>query len=237
MKRHRLPFMLLAGLLMPLAQGQQVGESVTTPYEVLAQNAKGIELRDKVAEAVTLIRQNKFSESERKLQKVQKKYEASFDRSLLQYSFLSQLEFDEFKASAPAPFEWIDWGYKQCLQMQAFIASEHKDFNAALAILEKVEALAPVSADTAAERGYALNAIGNAKEALAAYERAFALATRYPSQETYRGAALRGIGFSLIELHQLDEAESRFKQSLELEPDNQVALNELAYIEKLRAKQ
>ena len=43
------------------------------------------------------------------------------------------------------------------------------------------------------------------------------------------------MGFSLIELNRLNEAEQAFNQSLEIDPKNSVALNELAYIKKLRS--
>lgn len=44
------------------------------------------------------------------------------------------------------------------------------------------------------------------------------------------------MGFALIELRKLDEAEAVFNDSLKIEPANKVALNELAYIRDLRAK-
>ena len=47
--------------------------------------------------------------------------------------------------------------------------------------------------------------------------------------------ALRGRGFVLVEMGQLDEAETAFEDSLELDPNNPIALNELQYVEHLRA--
>ena len=47
--------------------------------------------------------------------------------------------------------------------------------------------------------------------------------------------SLRGLGFSLIELKQLDEAEKAFQESLQIEPENKLAQNELAYIQQLRS--
>lgn len=48
--------------------------------------------------------------------------------------------------------------------------------------------------------------------------------------------ALRGMGFCLIELGKLDEAEKMFTDSLKLAPGNPSALNEIGYIQELRAK-
>jgi Flp pilus assembly protein TadD len=118
--------------------------------------------------------------------------------------------------------------------MQAFIASERRDFATALMILKYIEQVAPVSAGTAAETGYVYNQLGKPAEGLSAYRRAHALSVKYASQRPYRAAALRGIGFALIELKQLDEAEKTFRESLEIEPGNKVALSELAYISNLR---
>ncbi|MBL9007667.1 MAG: tetratricopeptide repeat protein [Myxococcales bacterium] len=46
--------------------------------------------------------------------------------------------------------------------------------------------------------------------------------------------ALRGLGFSLIELGRLDEAEARFRAALDLDPNDERSKNELLYITQLR---
>jgi tetratricopeptide (TPR) repeat protein len=46
--------------------------------------------------------------------------------------------------------------------------------------------------------------------------------------------ALRGLGFSLIELGKLDEAEAKFRAALELDPGDERSKNELLYIEQQR---
>jgi len=102
--------------------------------------------------------------------------------------------------------------------------------------LEAIERLAPAAASAAAERGYILNQVGKTDEALAAYQRSLSLAKRFHSQRAYQAPALRGMGFSLIEMQRLDEAENAFRESLEVEPDNKIALGELGYIRQLRAK-
>jgi Flp pilus assembly protein TadD len=157
-----------------------------------------------------------------------------FDRSVKQYTFQSKAEYEEFKAGAAEPFEWIDWGYRDCFQMQAFVRSERNDFEGALRILEQVKQLAPISAGTAVEMGYAFNQLRRFREALDSHMRAEALAGKYPSQRPHLSLALRGKGFALIELQRLDEAEVAFKSSLEIEPNNKLALNELGYIKRLR---
>jgi Flp pilus assembly protein TadD len=51
-----------------------------------------------------------------------------------------------------------------------------------------------------------------------------------------QATALRGIGVSLIELGELDRAETALRESLEVEPGNALAQNELLYISNLRSR-
>lgn len=227
---------LLACLCLPSAHGQKVSETVTTSFQAHAESAKGAHLRPQVNEVLALVRAKRLPEARRAAGDLQRKFEASFDPKVRQYIFQSQEEYREFKGTSSQVFEWIDWGYKECLQMQAFIASDSRDFSTALSILATVETLAPMSASAAAERGYILNQLGKPEEALAAYQRALALATRYRTQQPFHAASLRGIGFSLIELQRWDEAEKTFQDSLKIEPENKVALSELAYIREMRAR-
>jgi tetratricopeptide (TPR) repeat protein len=226
---------LTCSLLSP-AHAQKVGETVATPLEGSATNAKGDHLRGQVNELVSLVLAKRLTEAERLAEALQGKFEASFNRRVQQYSFQSKEEYLEFRGTSPKQFEWIDWGYKETLQMKAFMAADKQDFASALSILNSIEKLAPVSAGTAAERGYVLNQLKQFENALAAYTRAHSLSTRYPSQRPFEAASLRGMGFALIELQRLDEAEAVFGDSLKIEPNNKVALNELAYIRDLRSK-
>jgi len=175
-----------------------------------------------------------FDQAARKAAALRSAYEREFDPTLRQYSFQSQAEFEEFRQTAAVPFEWIDWGYRECLHAQAFIAAERRDFATALDLLRATEALAPLSASTAGEMGYVLNQLGRAEDGLAAYRRAHALATRYASQRPVAALALRGMGFSLIELRRWDEAERLLLESLEIEPGSRVATHELDYVRQMR---
>jgi tetratricopeptide (TPR) repeat protein len=114
--------------------------------------------------------------------------------------------------------------------MQAFIAAEQQDFSTALVLLKPIGTISPASAGPAAEAGYILNQLGRAEEGLTSYKRSLALSRQYVSQNPYQAPALRGIGFALIDLKRLDEAEKVFLLSLYVDPGNKGALNELAYI-------
>jgi tetratricopeptide (TPR) repeat protein len=55
-------------------------------------------------------------------------------------------------------------------------------------------------------------------------------------KKEFEARSLRGMGFTLIELGKLDEAEKMLKLSLKLQPNNAGAKNELDYIKEQRAK-
>jgi tetratricopeptide (TPR) repeat protein len=237
MKRSLALLALLAGIALPPAHGQGVGKSVTTPTHGVADRAKGAELRGEVNALVAVIQAGRLDEAERIAVDLQHKFEAQFEPGVRQYSFMSKEEYLDFKGTSTEAFEWIDWGYEESLHIQAFIAAERKDFRSALALHTRIEAIAPASAGAASEHGYALNQVGNPAEALVAYQRALALATRYASQRPNMAIALRGMGYSLVELQRLDEAENAYREALKIEPDNELARGEIAYIQGLRAKQ
>jgi len=61
-----------------------------------------------------------------------------------------------------------------------------------------------------------------------------AASTRAWTPSSVRAKALRGAGVTLIDLGRLDEAQTILERSLTLEPDNNLARSELAYIDYLR---
>jgi tetratricopeptide (TPR) repeat protein len=55
-------------------------------------------------------------------------------------------------------------------------------------------------------------------------------------KQSYLARAYRGGAYALIELDRLDEAEAKYKQSLEIDPNDKLAPKQLEYIRQLRAK-
>jgi len=109
----------------------------------------------------------------------------------------------------------------------------------ALAALEAALALSPGYARYLAERGYLYQQDKDWSHSLAAYEaaeQAIKLISDPQVQLVEHGRALRGQGFALVELGQLDAAEAKYKQSLARNPDDQKSKKELEYIAQLRAK-
>ncbi len=79
------------------------------------------------------------------------------------------------------------------------------------------------------EMGAALSTAGEWQKAHDVYQTVLLSPDR-----TTHAQAYRGIGFSLIELERLDDAETAFRQALRLEPDSESTRWELDYIADLR---
>lgn len=145
-------------------------------------------------------------------------------------------EYEAFVAASTGgkPVEWIDTACPSAYKMAAFLDIEAKQPEAALAMLDRTSAMAPYWAEPHAERGYLLNQLGRQKEGLASYERALALVEQYESNAYLKALVLRGLGYTYIELHELDRAEALYRQALEIEPGNTTAERELEYIRQQR---
>lgn len=104
--------------------------------------------------------------------------------------------------------------------------------------IEKALSMSPANAIFLAELGHIYQASGNFEQSLAFFQQAEKYADEFSPQETKLdelSRAKRGVGFSLIELGRLDEAEKKFNECLMLNPDDQTAISELRYIKGLRA--
>lgn len=82
------------------------------------------------------------------------------------------------------------------------------------------------------ERANALTTLKRYPDALAAYDDVLA---QKAMPDAVRAHLLRGRGFVLTETGRLDDAETSYKDSLVLEPNNPTALNEMQYLAQLRA--
>ena len=86
------------------------------------------------------------------------------------------------------------------------------------------------------ELGYLEQAAGQSERALETFRLA-ELAAQDPKDDEARAnltRAMRGVGFALIELDRLDEAEAKFREVLRIDPDDEKAKQELRYIEGVR---
>ena len=153
-------------------------------------------------------------------------------------SVANQEQFNAVRDASDTPDRLValDWCYRELLHWKAFIKAGQEDYPAALRVLDDEVRSAPTAAAPYVERGYILNRMGRSAEAKRSYEHALEIAEKYAPSSPDVPVALRGLGYSLIELGDLDAAEIAFNKSLMVEPGNQVAQRELGYIRQLRAK-
>lgn len=151
-------------------------------------------------------------------------------------SFGSENEYRSYLdiSNNPEAIVPVDWCYRELFQLKAFISASQEEYDEALLLLAKSSEVGPTAAAPYVERGYIFNRLGRFGDARESYEKAIQLVNKYPISRPQYPMALRGLGFALVELGDLDGAESAFTRSLEVDPDNDLAKRELQYIRKLR---
>jgi Flp pilus assembly protein TadD len=100
--------------------------------------------------------------------------------------------------------------------------------------LEKAISMSPKNAHYMSELGSLYRLEKDWNGALAKYETAAQLAREFSppdSKVIELGEALRGKGYVLVELGRLDEAEATYKQCLEINPADKMAMGELGYVQ------
>ena len=155
------------------------------------------------------------------------------------YSVTNDAEAKQYLASAKTGVRttFVDHACPAAYKAAAFLAVRANDSSAALSYLDRAEELAPHWAEPLAERAYLVGKLGDRAASLEIYQAALGLTERYPSSAYLKPLVLRGIGFALIELDRLDEAQRALEASLDLEPTSELAKNELIYIQQVRERQ
>ncbi len=126
-----------------------------------------------------------------------------------------------------------DWC--EALFMQAYSFVEMKRLDLAIEPLEQAHELAPYNAKYANELGFVLSRLGRLDEGMAAYRRAIAGAELAEGQDRNKAVAWRGVGWIHSDRREWDLAEEALRKSLEIDPDNPMALGELDYIAQQRS--
>jgi tetratricopeptide (TPR) repeat protein len=103
--------------------------------------------------------------------------------------------------------------------------------------LKRAVNMAPANSMYLSELGHIYQTMGKWEEALDTFVKSEKMASEFSPEELKKTELLRakrGVGFSLIELGNLVEAEAKFKECLVLDPQDAKALNEIKYIDQLR---
>lgn len=135
-------------------------------------------------------------------------------------------------SSRPHPIVWKAGSYSHAFYLLALLEMERQNPAEALRLLTEAAHLEPDHPDILCLQAFALRQLGRVEEAIASYR--LALTRRPWALPTQQARAWRGLGSSLIDAEQFDEAEAALDHSLTLEPDSRMAWLELDYIRETR---
>ena len=129
--------------------------------------------------------------------------------------------------------------WSKAYYLKAYALLELKEINLAQKSLFKALALAPSNSKYLSEMGHIYHLSKDINRALKNYRLAekavkFFSPKGLKKQELLR--AKKGVGFSLIELNRLDEAENMYKEVLKIDSRDKVARKELKYIQELKKR-
>jgi tetratricopeptide (TPR) repeat protein len=216
----------------------QVKTTVTENFE-LSELGIGAEQRSQVVRAFDLMKLRHFREAEEIIDQVILYFKGQMKKpGVIYVSVASQSELDIFKKDVSMMVQviWLDWSFQRALSHKAFILSDNRRYSEALEILDEQTKIAPFAASAYVEKGSILNQQKHPEEALVSYENALKLSRNFKSSKDQEAASLRGIGVTLIDLGNLDKAETVLKESLVIEPGNKISENELEYIKQMRKR-
>jgi tetratricopeptide (TPR) repeat protein len=195
--------------------------------------------------ALELLHQDRFDEARIVLEEALRKMPAGW-KPVNESSNSVQIAFwdeDEFFAHTghitSRPLEksifWVPGSYSHAWHILAVIASKQNQPERALFCLDCGLELEPDHPDHWSEKGFVLGKLKRHGEALQCYIRAATIREWAPAVQIAR--ALRGQGVQLVDLERLNDAEVALQRSLEFEPGNNLALQELEYVQQLREDQ
>ena len=121
--------------------------------------------------------------------------------------------------------------------LKGFALVELGRFAEARQSLEQAVALSPQNSQYVSELGHTFQAEERWLEALEVFERSEKMAQAFSPDDAKAfelGVARRSAGYVLVELGRLDEAEEKYLQCLEDDPDDEMARSELEYVRNLK---
>jgi tetratricopeptide (TPR) repeat protein len=123
------------------------------------------------------------------------------------------------------------------LYVKAFALVDLDRLDDAQSAFERLVAYAPKHSRYLNELAYVLLKKKEWQHSIDTYKSAEAAATFTPQRRDYeRCVAFRGIGFDLVELGRLDDAEAAYRKCLAIIPDEPKSLGEIQYIKEQRKK-
>ena len=237
--KHLITALLVLGSQIAIAKEPANILEIETPLEQRKHSLSEAEVKE-MNEVATLIRNNDHAGALAKLKpalsRCEKRDEGSGKKSLY---FDTMEEFLEYSLSAENKSTGIQWVADSCPRAYnhaAFLYVAAADKDNAFKYLDLAIASAPYWAEPHNERGYFLGKLKDYKSAIAAYEKAIELADAHENSASIKPLSLRGLGFILTEMGELQRAKQAYLDSLVLDPGNELAENELEYIRQLEAR-
>lgn len=130
------------------------------------------------------------------------------------------------------PAAWCEAQY-----VKAFALVDLQRLDDAQSTFERLIGYAPKHARYINELGYVFLKKKEWQRSIDVYASAEAAATFTPARRNYeRCVAFRGIGYDLVELGRLDDAEAAYRKCLAIIPDDAKSLGEIDYIKEQRKK-
>ena len=239
-KAHPIRRLLLIGLLVALPVAVGGAKEVSTTIESAATEYPGHEHRVTVNRAVEVATAGKEDLAWQMLEPVLAYCDglkATGSATLVSVSNTAEEATYIASSDATLPVRFVDMACPMAYKTAGFLAVGARDADAAFEYLDMAQQLAPYWAEPMAERAYFVGHLGDRQASLELYRSALELAEKYPGSAHVKPLVLRGIGYALIELGDLDAAQRSYEESLELDPSSEVAQNELEYIRQKRARQ
>lgn len=195
-----------------------------------------------VAQGYDYLQSGKLNQAVEEFDLAIKKCEPLFSRDKKIYTSRTPAEsliYVALAAGKNEAAEVLDTTCSDAYYLQGYAVLDFGKIEEAETYLKKAVSMAPMNAMYLSELGHIYQVRRDWNQALTYFIEAEDAAQIYTPEElkiSELGRARRGVGFNLIELGKLDDAERKFREALALDGGDKVARNELEYIKQLRAK-
>lgn len=220
-----------AGVLAIPAQAADLATPVTMAAAVQVETPSTSMALSPVAAAMDLMRSGRSADALALLEPAMTKLQAAGKTGARPYC---QHEGAAARGTGALGVKVLDADLCDALYLRAFAFTELGRRTDAIEALEQLTQLSPDYPRYFVELAYAYRASGDKAAAMETYRHAASLAAA-PGQQKYRAAALRGIGYLLVDKGDLEGGEKAYRDSLSDDPQNKIALGELQYIARKRA--
>ncbi len=133
----------------------------------------------------------------------------------------------------------LSWHWSEAWYLKGYAFIELGRLDDARKALQTAIDMAPVNSRYKAEMAHIYQLEKDFSKSLELYEEAERLAGEFSpeyARSREQGRALRGQGYVLVELDQLDEAEKKYRESMRVDSSDTMSAAELRYIERVRSE-